>query len=45
MVLFCHIISQNHVIQGSCGFMDGSHPWEVSTMPSLVAIGILVVEI
>ena len=44
MVLVCDMILQDHVIKGSCDFMDG-RPWQVTTLPRLVAIGIVVVEI
>ena len=27
MFQFCHVISQNHVIKGSCHFFGGSHSW------------------
>ena len=45
MILICHLISQDHVIKGSCGFMGGSPLWYVTTLLSLVAIGIVEVEI
>ena len=35
----------NHLIEGSCNFLSGSSSWHVPTLPSLVAIGIVVVEI
>ena len=37
--------SLEHMIKGSFGFMEGSSSWYVITLPGLVAIGILVVEI
>ena len=41
----CHVTSQNHVIEGSSNFMSDSFSWYVTTtFPSLVAIGIVVVE-
>ena len=43
--LICHVTSQNHVFEGSCNFLSGSFSWYVTTLPSLVAIGIVVVEI
>ena len=43
--LKCHVILQNDVIEGSSNFMSGSSSWYVTTLPSLVSIGILVVEI
>ena len=42
--LLCHVTSQNPVIEGSNRFMSGSSSWHVTTLPSLVAIGIVVVE-
>ena len=43
--LICHMTSQNHVILGSSNFMSGRSSLHVTTLPSLVAIGIVVVEI
>ena len=43
--LTCHVTFQNHVIEGSSNFMSGSSSWYITTLPSLVAIGIAVVEI
>ena len=34
-----------HVIKRSCNFMGEKSSWEVTILPSLVAIGIVVVEI
>ena len=45
MVLLCHLILQDHVIKGSCDFIDGRPLWLVITLPNLVTIGIVVVEI
>ena len=45
MVLVCHVISQDHMVKGSCDFMGGSPLWYVATLPSWVAIGIVVMEI
>ena len=45
MVLVCHVISQDHMVKGSCDFMGGSPLWYVTTLPSWVAIGIVVMEI
>ena len=43
MVLVCLVISQNHVIKGSCDFI-GSNPLRyVTVLPSLVTIDTLVV--
>ena len=45
MNLICHVISENHVIKGSCDYM-GSWPIKViHYTTSLVAIGTLEVEI
>ena len=54
--LICHVTSQNFVIEGSFNFMSGSATIPmatklgrmvayVTTLPSLVAIGIVVAEI
>ena len=43
--LICHVTSQKNVIEGSSNFMSGSSSWYVTTLPSLVAISIVVVEI
>ena len=40
-----HVTSQNHVIEGSDNFMSGSSSWYLTTLPSLIAIGIVLVEI
>ena len=45
MVLVCHVISQDHMVKGSCDFMGGSPSWYFTTLPSWVAIGIVVMEI
>ena len=36
--------SQKYVIEGSSNFISESSSWNVTTFPSLVAIGIAVVE-
>ena len=41
----CHVTSQDLIIKGSCNFMDGSSSLNVTSVPILVAIGIVVVEI
>ena len=41
--LICHVTSQNREIEGSGNFLSSS--WYATTLPSLVAIGIVVVEI
>ena len=45
MALVCHMILQDHVIQGSCDFMGGTLSWYVTPLPSLVVTGIVLVEI
>ena len=44
MVLVCHVISQGNVIKSSHDFVGGSISWLVTTVPNLVAIGIVIVE-
>ena len=39
IILVCHVISQDHVIKGSSEFMGRYPSWKVTTLPSLVAIG------
>ena len=43
--LTCHVTLQNHVIEGSSNFLSGSSFLYMITMPSFVAICIVVVEI
>ena len=43
--LICHLTQQNHVIEGSSNFVKESFPWNVTALPNLVAIGIVVAEI
>ena len=43
--LIYHVASQNNVIKGSSNFLSRSSSWYVTTLPSLVVIGIVVVEI
>ena len=43
--LTCHMTLQNHVIEGSSNFMSGSSSLYITTLPSLLAIGIIVVDI
>ena len=38
--LTCHVALQNHVIEGSSNFMSGSSSWYMTTLASLVTIGI-----
>ena len=42
--LIFHVTSQKYVIEGSSNFMCGSFLWYVTTLPSLLAIGIALVE-
>ena len=44
MYSICHVTLQNHVIEGSSNFTSESSSWYVTTLPSLAAIGIVVVE-
>ena len=44
MVLVCHVISQDHLIKGSCDFIGGSPPHTVGHHTTTFG-GILVVEI
>ena len=43
--LICYVTSQNHLIEGSCNFMSVSSSCHVTTLPCLVALGIVLVEI
>ena len=43
VILVCHVISQDHVIKGSCDFAGRSPTSYI--LPSLVALGTVVVEI
>ena len=45
MFLICHVIKQDHVIKGSCDDNDMSLSRKVTTQPSLVFIGTVVMEI
>ena len=45
MFLVCHVIKQDRVIKGSSVYNDRSPSVQVSTLPSLVVICTLVVEI
>ena len=44
-VLFCHVIPQDHVTKRMSKSMGRNLSKKVTTLPSLVAIGIAVVEI
>ena len=43
--LVFRVISEDHVSEGSHDFMGGSSSLYVTTLPSLIAVGIAVVEI
>ena len=45
MILVCHVISKDRLIKGSYDFMGGSPSSKVTTLPNLMAIGIVVMEI
>ena len=45
LFLVCHVISEDHLIKGSCDFIGGSPSSYVATLSSLMPIGIVVVEI
>ena len=45
MFLIYHVMSQNHLLKWSCGFMVGSFLCRVSTMSYLTALNIVVVDI
>ena len=43
--LVCHVISQDHFIKSSSDFICVNSSWQITNLPNLVAIGIVVVEI
>ena len=43
--LICHITSQDREIKGSCDFIGGSFLICITTLPSVMTIEIVVVEI
>ena len=43
--LICNVTLQDHMIQGSSNFMSVSSSWYIITLPDLMAIGIVVVDI
>ena len=43
--LICHVTSKNHVIGRSSNFMSGTSSWYVTTLPSLVVIGVVIVKV
>ena len=44
MFLICHMTSRKHMFQGLCEFRGGIPSLRVTTVPSLVAIGLVQVE-
>ena len=45
MILVCHVILQDHETKGWSNIVGGSPLWQVTSLPSLAAIAIVVVEI
>ena len=45
MILVCHVISQDHMTKEKSNIVGGSPSWQVTTLPSLVAIGTVLVDI
>ena len=45
MVLVCHVVWKDHATKGWSNIIGGSSLWQVTSSPSFVAIGIVVVEI
>ena len=43
--LICHVNLQDHVIKGSCDFMEGNSSLCVTVLSNLVAVNIVAVEI
>ena len=41
--LICHVNLQDHMIKGSCDFIEGSSSLYVTTLPGLVGTSIVVV--
>ena len=44
MFLVCHVFLQDHMIRVSCNFICRSPSWFITLLSSLVAIGIVVVD-
>ena len=44
MYLICQLAPQDHMIEGSCNFMTGNCSFYATTLPSLLAIGIVIAE-
>ena len=45
MFFICHVIQQPHMMNGSCDFMINILKKEVTSLPRLVALGTVAVEI
>ena len=45
MILFCHMASRDHLIKGTCDYGKGSPLTEATTVPSLMLIGLVEVEV
>ena len=45
MFLVCQVISQDHMTKGWSNIMGGSLSWQVTSLPTFVPIGTVVVEI
>ena len=45
MHLICYLTLQDHISKLTCDFMEGSSLLHIPTLPSLVAIGIIVVDV
>ena len=43
--LIFHLTSKNHLIEGSCKFLNKTSLQYVTTVPNLVAVDIVVIEI
>ena len=44
-ILIYHLTSREHVFKGLCNFMGGRPSQEIATLPCLVSIGLVQVEI
>ena len=45
MLLICYVASHEHIFQGLCEFIGRSPSQRVTTLPCLVTIGLVQVEI
>ena len=45
MFPICHVTSCEYIFKGLCEFMTGNPSWRVTTLPCLVAIGLVQAEI